>query len=85
MEGELAAAFAGRAGWRADGAVARYGPTAAGWQAAIRHTLELPRMSDRWHVAVCDRSGVARHALMGRTALEAVTFAESLIAAQPSD
>jgi hypothetical protein len=62
--------------------MASYGPAGNGWSARVRHTVERPRLVDRWHVAICDATGIDRHTRMGRTPLDAVSFAEGLIARQ---
>jgi hypothetical protein len=76
---DLATTVANRDGWIMDGKVARFGPTDHGWSAWVRHTIEPPRLVDRWHVSIRDAADVARYTLMARTPLVAVRFAEAVI------
>jgi hypothetical protein len=79
---DLEAVIVGRTGWSMRGEIAVYGPAGNGWSASVRYTVERPRLVDRWHAAVCDASGIARHTRMGRTPLDAVSFAEGVVARQ---
>jgi hypothetical protein len=76
-EEDLAVALAGRAGWRLDGAVARYSP-GGGWSATVRCLVPPGKTYSAWHTAVC-RDGCARHTRYEGSAAAAVVWAQRMV------
>jgi hypothetical protein len=79
---ELEAFVADREGWSMEAGVATFGPANNGWSARVRFVREPQRNIPKWHVAVLDPDGVARHTRMGVSPKDAATFAEGVVARQ---
>lgn len=71
--------LADRPGWTVDGKVATYAPVEGGWSARVTRVRVAGHTYERWHIAIRDRHGVARHVLHASMLGEAIRLAEQSV------
>ena len=76
---ELRAATAGRADWQVNGSTGVYTPPGGDWSARVRAVDNPDRATRAWHIAIL-QAGVARHTRPSGAAVEAVRWAERMVA-----
>jgi len=72
---------AGRPGWTVLDRKATVNLGHAGWSAVIRAKAQPTTTLDRFHVAIVDPDGKARHTHVARTVVEAIRIAEAHVRA----
>ena len=67
--------------WTVTGGVATYAPKPGGWTAQVRAVRVAAHSYERWHIAIIDPHGTARHTCFASLIGEAARVAESRVRA----
>ena len=67
--------------WTVKDGVATYTPEPGGWTAQVRAVRVAGHSYERWHIAIIDPHGAARHACFASLLGEAARVAESRVSA----